>query len=75
MFLPVLDGIELTRRLRASARTAMLPIILLTARNDQHTLHQITASGADGFFLKPFHVKDLLECLRRCVTRPQPGRN
>ena len=67
--LPVLDGVDLTRRLRAEASTAMLPIILLTASNDERTLRRIKEGGADDFLLKPFRPRDLLECLRSHLGR------
>ena len=67
--LPVLDGIDLTRRLRAEARTAKLPIILLTASSDERTLRRIKKGGADDFLLEPFRPSDLLECLRSHLER------
>ena len=73
--IPVLDGIELTRRLRAEARTAMLPIILLTASNDEQMLRRIRDVGADDFFLKPFRPRELLACVRSHLARERPGRN
>ncbi len=75
LVMPELDGIELTARLRADARTAALPILLLTACNDPETLRRILEGGADGFLLKPFRPLELLDRLRRHLAREHPGRN
>ncbi len=61
---PGLDGIGLTRRLRAEPRTATIPIILLTAGNQKTLLREGLDAGADDFLLKPFSPQELLVRLR-----------
>ena len=62
--MPGLSGIELTRRLRAQASTAAVPIVLVSANNRLATLLAGLEVGADDFLLKPFRPPELLARLR-----------
>ncbi len=62
--MPGLSGIELTRRLRALACTAVVPILLFSANNRLPTLLEGLEVGADDFILKPFRPEELLARLR-----------
>ncbi len=64
VFLPGLDGVNLTRRLRAEPRTATIPIILLTTGNEKSLLLEGLAAGANDFLLKPFSPHELAARLR-----------
>nr|WP_017297035.1 PAS domain S-box protein [Nodosilinea nodulosa] len=60
VMMPVLDGFELLRQLRADPQTRDLPIILLSARaGDESRLEGLTA-GADDYLIKPFSAQELL---------------
>ncbi len=58
--MPGVDGVGLTRWLRANARTATVPIILLSADNQMDTLRRCMEAGADDFLLKPFRPREVL---------------
>lgn len=62
--MPGLNGIELTRRLRAQANTATVPIILLSADNRLSVLQEGFEAGADDYLLKPFRPAELFVRLR-----------
>ena len=62
--MPVLDGPELVRRLRALPTTTAVPVLLLSARLYDATLQEGFASGANGWMQKPFRLPELLEALR-----------
>ncbi len=66
--MPVLDGIEATRRIRdwqASRGQARLPIIALSAHVLPEFRQRAEASGMDDFLAKPIHVATLQACLAR----------
>lgn len=56
--MPGLNGFELCRRLKASATTRLIPVVLITGIGDEHKIHGIEA-GADDFLSKPFSLGDL----------------
>ena len=58
--LPVLDGWEATRRLKASDETRDIPIIAVSAYAMVSDRQQALAAGCDDFFSKPVNLKDLL---------------
>jgi CheY-like chemotaxis protein len=54
IMMPVLDGLELIRRLRSNPGTATIPILILSSRATA------AASGADAALAKPFHPHEVL---------------
>ena len=71
VMLPGLNGIEITRRLRAAGRE--LPILMLTARDAAADIVKGLDAGADDYLTKPFALKVLLARLRalsRRASRP-----
>ncbi len=65
--MPGLDGLELTRRLRAEAGSEAVPILVLTATGGPEQWRQLSAMGADGFLLKPVNLKDVVTLVRRAL--------
>jgi two-component system, OmpR family, phosphate regulon response regulator PhoB len=72
--LPGVSGIELCRRLRLRDSTRALPIIMLTARGEEHERVRGLATGADDFVVKPFSVPELVARIRALLRRADPGR-
>ncbi|MEI7768407.1 MAG: response regulator [Chloroflexales bacterium] len=68
VMMPNMDGFEVCRRLRADPRTADLPLIMVTALDDQHSLLKGIEAGADDFISKPFNRAELRARVRT-VTR------
>jgi len=63
--LPGIDGTELQRRIRLERRE--LPVILITAHDDDNVRQQALRDGAVAFLLKPFDGGDLLEHVARAT--------
>jgi len=64
--LPRMDGTELQRRIRRERR--QLPVILITAHDDDHVRRQALQDGAVAFLIKPFDGGDLLEHIARATS-------
>lgn len=69
--LPILDGWEATRRLKADARTAHIPIVALTAHDDSGGLQRATSAGCDWFVPKPCAPDALITEVRRVLSGPK----
>ena len=73
VMLPDMDGYEIVSRLKADANTAALPVIMLTALDDES--HQIRAykAGADDYMVKPCNFRLLLARMVQLIkwSRPQ----
>lgn len=59
--MPKMNGIEATRAIRSSPRTAAIPIILLTARSQAEDFAAGKAAGVNAYLVKPFSPFELLE--------------
>ena len=59
VMMPIMDGMELTRRVKGNPSYQHLPIILLTAKTQEETRTEALQAGADSFVTKPFKVSDL----------------
>ncbi len=69
IMLPEEDGISLLKELRADARTAALPIIMLTARNTEYDRVTGLDAGADDYISKPFGMMELTARVRAVLRR------
>jgi CheY-like chemotaxis protein len=69
MSLPVLDGWEATRRLKADAATAGIPVIALTAHAMESDRDQALAAGCDDYDTKPIDLPRLLAKISRLLDR------
>jgi two-component system, OmpR family, response regulator len=72
VMLPSLDGLEVTRRLRAAGRWA--PVLLLTARDGIDDRVAGLDAGADDYLVKPFSFAELAARVRALVRRGQAER-
>ncbi|WP_437043077.1 SpoIIE family protein phosphatase [Streptomyces sp. enrichment culture] len=64
VMMPRLDGLGLLARLRADARTAAVPVLLLSARAGQEASIEGLQAGADDYLVKPFAAAELLARVR-----------
>jgi len=58
-----MSGIELRRRLKASG--SMLPVIFMTALDDEDVREQAIKAGCVAFLHKPFEVRQLIKAIKR----------
>lgn len=70
--LPGQSGLQLAKRWRSQPRTRELPVIMLTARNDEVDKIAGLDAGADDYLTKPFSPKELLARIRAVLRRKAP---
>lgn len=68
VMMPEMDGFEVCRHIRADSRIALVPIVLVTALDDQVSRMQGIEAGADDFISKPFNRAELRARIRT-ITR------
>src|SRR5438876_9627943 len=69
LMLPVVDGLDVCRRMRAKSATREIPIIMLTAKAEESDEIVGFSLGADDYVTKPFSVKVLLERIKALRRR------
>jgi two-component system cell cycle response regulator DivK len=72
MSLPVLDGWEATRKLKAAPETAAIPIIALTAHAMATDREKAMEAGCDDYDTKPIELPRLLEKIEAMLSRARP---
>jgi len=60
VMMPELGGLDLLHRLRSDARTAHLPVIVVSARASSQAMIEGLRAGADDYLLKPFSSQELI---------------
>jgi len=72
--LPVIDGWEAARRLKAEATTRGIPIVALSAHAMAADRERALAAGCDAYETKPINFPRLLGLMERLLNRaPEPG--
>lgn len=69
VMLPRMNGFEVLRRLRAEETTALLPVLMLTARGEEIDRVVGLEMGADDYLAKPFSSRELVARLRALFRR------
>lgn len=75
VMMPVLDGVEVLRRLRANPATATLPVVLLTAKTLSADKVVGLTAGADDYIVKPFDTLELLARVQTTLRRTAEARS
>ena len=69
LMLPLVDGLEICRRLRADPVTRNILVLMLTAKTEETAEVVGFSAGTDDYVAKPFSVKVLLERIRALLRR------
>jgi CheY-like chemotaxis protein len=70
--LPVIDGVEALRRLRADGATRGIPVLAMTASVLTEDRQKILEAGFDGYQSKPINVTDFVAAVERVLERRRP---
>lgn len=73
VMLPGIDGMEVCRILKAQQHTAGIPIIMLTAKNDEIDTIVGLEMGADDYMTKPFSPRELVARVKAVLRRSHKG--
>jgi signal transduction histidine kinase len=68
LMMPEIDGLEITRRLRADEKTRHIPVLMLTARGDLEDKLAGLETGVNAYLAKPFSPRELLSTARSLVS-------
>ena len=72
--LPVIDGYEATRRIKADPALRAIPVIAVTSYALSGDDEKARRAGCDGYVTKPFSPRQLLATVRRYLERCGAGR-
>ncbi len=63
--LPKVDGLEVLRRIRASDRTRLLPVVMLTSSSEDRDIIESYSLGANSYVRKPVNIDEFTEAVRQ----------
>lgn len=66
IWMPGIDGKEVTKILKKNPKTSGIPVIVISALNDTKDVAQ--EAGADGFLSKPFEMEELISTAKKYTT-------
>jgi DNA-binding response OmpR family regulator len=69
VMLPIIDGREVTRRIRDDASTAGIPVLLVSASVHEHEVQEGLEAGADDYLPKPFTAQVLRDRVQAVLER------
>lgn len=69
LMMPGMDGYQVIRTLKTQGLTGKLPVVVLTAREDEESRQRAKAAGADLYLVKPFEIDHLVEEIRTLVDQ------
>lgn len=73
LMLPGLDGLEVCRQLKKDPKTAGVPILMVTAKDEESDVVTGLELGADDYIVKPFRMKELIARVRAALRRQRPA--
>jgi len=69
IMMPLLDGIETCRKMRANPETKLTPIIIVTTKGNPEKVEEAYVAGCNDFVTKPVDKMELLEKARSLLGR------
>ncbi len=66
--MPVMDGLEVCKRLKNDPTTKPIPVIMLTAGGNMDDVVDALSAGANDYIVKPFNLPDLVERIEKVLN-------
>jgi two-component system sensor histidine kinase/response regulator len=78
--MPIMTGLELLKKIRATPGHANLPVLMMTAETEKHQVQVAIEAGVSDYMVKPFNVAALEAKIKKVIEHPRPrivatGRN
>ena len=67
--MPLMDGLELLKQIRADSVLCHLPVLMVTAEAKRENIIAAAQAGADGYIVKPFNAVTLKEKLDKILLK------
>ena len=67
IMMPLVDGFEVCRKLKADPATATIPVVMLSAASQSESVKKGLEAGATDYMIKPFEPEKLDEMLERVL--------
>jgi two-component system, chemotaxis family, chemotaxis protein CheY len=68
LYMPLMDGIELAKQVRALVQYRCMPILVLTTEAQTTKKSEGQAAGVSGWFVKPFEPTQLIKVIKRLIN-------
>ncbi|MGM0550875.1 MAG: response regulator [Bacteroidota bacterium] len=68
IMMPEIDGISLLRQLQANAQTQAIPVVMVTAKDDEYSREESILAGAKDFLTKPIDVNLVIQKVKSLVN-------
>lgn len=59
--MPGMDGLQLTKMIRKNSKFQKIPILMITASDTKDTIVKAAKLGVNGYIIKPFNIKQVIE--------------
>ena len=69
IMMPVMDGMEVTRILKADSTTQNIPILAVSSQAMKGDKERIIGCGCDGYLAKPFDIDELMESIAELLLK------
>ncbi len=67
LYMPVMDGFELLRRMRSDALFSEIPVLVVSTESRESKLEELYAMGVSGFIHKPFRPEEIRDRIISCL--------
>ena len=67
VMMPIIDGLEVLKRIKATPKIAKIPVIIFTAISDGHMVVETSKYGAEDYIIKPFQSSVLIQKVKKLL--------
>ncbi|MBF0288786.1 MAG: response regulator [SAR324 cluster bacterium] len=68
LHMPVMDGLKLSRMVRANAKYNHIPIVIVTSSNTKESIIKAAKAGVDSYVIKPFNLQQITEKIDAAIV-------